>query len=223
MAELGPESPERNRKQTRETLPTQSARRGRAAAEQGRKRSYWIAVWMLSLLLPILPSCSSWCWRSGSCCSCCSRCSCLSWRACSSRASRASRSTIARFIFGAKSAECFERGAFFRKIRSPSCLSVPFWSPGGLRERFWSLRERFWEPFWLIFTIFLMFFASVSAFVFRAFSSCIFLRFSSLFLLFFAPRAKGRHANNATLSTPFVFFSRCALAPAPPARRRNQH
>ena len=98
---LGPESPERSRRNARETLPAPTARRGRAAGEQGHKRLYWIAVWRLSLVLPLLRCCFSWCWRSGSPCSCCSRCSCPSCRACSSRFERASRSTIARFYVGA--------------------------------------------------------------------------------------------------------------------------
>ena len=93
---------ERERRNARETLPAPTARRGRAAGEQGHKRSYWIAVWRLSLLLPLLRCCFSWCWRSGSPCSCCSRCSCFSCRACNSRFERASRSTIARFPLGAQ-------------------------------------------------------------------------------------------------------------------------
>ena len=63
-------------------------------------------------------------------------------------ASRASRSMIARFIFGAKNDECFERGRFFTKIRSPR------WAPGSVgvpeasRERFWSHFGSILEPFW---------------------------------------------------------------------------
>ena len=86
-------------KRLTKTLPAQTARRGRAAAEQGHTRSYWIAGSKFSLLLPLLRCCSSWCWRSGSCCSCCSRCSGFSCRACSSRCERASRSMTARFRF----------------------------------------------------------------------------------------------------------------------------
>ena len=69
---------ERERRNARETLPAPTARRGRAAGEQGHKRLYWIAVWRLSLVLPLLRCCFSWCWRFGSLCSCCSRCSCRS-------------------------------------------------------------------------------------------------------------------------------------------------
>ena len=103
---------------------------------KGIKRSYWIAGSMLSLLLPLLPCSSSSCWRSGYPCSCCSRCSCRAWRTCSSSCDRASRSMIARFIFGAKSAECFERGAFFRKMRSPSSGSYPGGLPRVILEPF---------------------------------------------------------------------------------------
>ena len=41
---------------------------------------YWLDVWKLSLLLPLL-RCSSWCRRSCSCCSCCSRCGCVACNA----------------------------------------------------------------------------------------------------------------------------------------------
>ena len=115
FAEIVPERLERNRNHTRETLPALNARRGRVAAEQGHKRSYWIAVWRLLLL-----HCSfSWCWRSGSPCSCCSRCSCLSCRACSSRFERASRSTIARFSLGVKIATRAPQEAPRRLPRRP--------------------------------------------------------------------------------------------------------
>ena len=90
--------PRENRRKTEEPLPAPTARRGREAGEQGQKRSYLIAVGKLSLLLPLLRCCFSWCWRFGSLCCCCSRCSGLSCRACSSRFERASRSTIARFF-----------------------------------------------------------------------------------------------------------------------------
>merc|ERR1712023_380450 len=97
---LGPESPERSRRNARET--SHLASEAALAAEQGHKRSYWNAVWKLLLVLPLLHCSFSWCWRSGSPCSCCSRCSCLSCRACNSRFERASRSMIARFPLGAK-------------------------------------------------------------------------------------------------------------------------
>ena len=107
-------------------LPAPTARRARAAGEQGHKRftrSYTLAVltlWSLlrwcswscsrprrsctlavltlGLLLPLLRCCSSWCWRSCSCPSCCSCWSCVACNAWGSLASRASRSMIARFL-----------------------------------------------------------------------------------------------------------------------------
>jgi len=162
--QAGPESPARNWRQTRETLPAlrRRPRSGRApppgekpianarnapsskrpaqAAQRPRKgikRSSLLAILMLALLPPRLLYCSSW--------PCALVCLAVlaspfvlsvACNACGSRVERASRSTIARFIFGAKNAECIERGAFFRKIRSPSWCSVPFSFPGGLRERF---------------------------------------------------------------------------------------
>ena len=108
---LGLESPKReNAKRSVEPsrargvpsgAPAQTAERGRGARPRSLTRLYWIAVWGLSLVLPLLRCCFSWYWRSGSPCSCCPRCSCLSCRACSSRFERASRSTIARFYVGA--------------------------------------------------------------------------------------------------------------------------
>ena len=73
-------------------------------ASKGPKRYYWLAVWMLVLLLLLLPGCSSWCCQSRSCRSCCSRYSCFACCASRSRSERASRSMIARFLKTPKSA-----------------------------------------------------------------------------------------------------------------------
>ena len=140
----GQKSQTRHRKQVRKTLPAQTARRGRAAAEQGHKRSYWIAGWKLSLLLPFLRCCSSSCCRSGACCSCCFRCSSLPCRDCSSRRERASRSMTARFC---KMASRRDPSAFGAKTRPPVWASFreasgePFWSHFGV------ILESFWRHF----------------------------------------------------------------------------
>ena len=91
--------PERERGD-RDALPPQTPGVGRAAAEQGRGRSYGLAVSILARLSPLSPCCSSWSWRSCSRCSACSRCSCGACSAQRSLASRAPRSMIARFNFG---------------------------------------------------------------------------------------------------------------------------
>ena len=69
-------------KRLTKTLPAQTARRGRAAAERGHTRSYGLAVSIVGGLLPLSPCSSSWFSRSCSRCSCCSCCSRLACNAC---------------------------------------------------------------------------------------------------------------------------------------------
>ena len=144
-----------------EALPAPTARRARAAGEQGHKRftrsctlavlMLWslllccssscsrprrpctLAALMLGLLLPLLRCCSSWCWRSCSCPSCCSRCSCVACSACTALTSRASRSMIGRF---GQMACRRDASAFGAKTRPP------FWA---------SSREAAGEVFWSYF------------------------------------------------------------------------
>ena len=75
-----------------ETLPPQTARRGRVAAPQGHKRSYGLAVSILGRLSPLSPGCCSMSCRSCSCCSCCSFCPRLACNACTP-------SSLTRFPF----------------------------------------------------------------------------------------------------------------------------
>ena len=66
----------------RDALPPQTPGVGREAAEQGRRRSYGLAVSILGRLSPLSPCCCSLSCRSCSCCSCCSLCSRLACIAC---------------------------------------------------------------------------------------------------------------------------------------------
>ena len=65
---------------------------GRAAAAQGHKRSYGLAVSILGRLSPLSPCCCSLSCRSCSCCSCCSFCPRLACNACTP-------SSLTRFPF----------------------------------------------------------------------------------------------------------------------------
>ena len=96
---LGPESPERSRKNARETLPAPTARRGRAAAEQGLTRSTTLAILMLALLSPRWLRCASWCFALVLLAVLCASLLVLSvaCEACGSRFSRAPRSSLVRF------------------------------------------------------------------------------------------------------------------------------
>ena len=61
---------------------------------------------------------------------------------------------IARFIFGAKIDECFERGPLFRKIRAPSAPRGPKRAPRSAKSRQESPGSDFGailEPFWVDF------------------------------------------------------------------------
>ena len=66
----------------RDALPPQSPGVGREAAEQGRRRSYGLAVSILGSLSPLSPCFCSLSCRSCSCCSCRSLCSRLTCIAC---------------------------------------------------------------------------------------------------------------------------------------------
>ena len=114
-----------------DTLPAQTARRARAAGELGHMRSYGLAVSILARLSPLSPCSSMWFWRSLSCCSSCSRCSRLACNARRSSVSRASRSMIARFIFGAKKHGIYSVLATFGEKRVLRLSSWLGWTPGG--------------------------------------------------------------------------------------------
>ena len=66
----------------RDALPPQTPGVGREAAEQGRRRSYGLAVSILGRLSPLSPCFCSLSCRSCSCCSCRSLCSRLACIAC---------------------------------------------------------------------------------------------------------------------------------------------
>ena len=66
----------------RDALPPQTPGVGREAAEQGRRRSYGLAVAILGRLSPLSPCFCSLSCRSCSCCSCRSLCSRLTCIAC---------------------------------------------------------------------------------------------------------------------------------------------
>ena len=66
----------------RDALPPQTPGVGREAAEQGRRRSYGLAVSILGRLSPLSPCFCSLSCRSCSCCSCRSLCSRLTCIAC---------------------------------------------------------------------------------------------------------------------------------------------
>ena len=66
----------------RDALPPQNPGVGREAAEQGRRRSYGLAVSILGRLSPLSPCFCSLSCRSCSCCSCRSLCSRLTCIAC---------------------------------------------------------------------------------------------------------------------------------------------
>ena len=76
----------------RDALPPQTPGVGREAAEQGRRRSYGLAVSILGRLSPLSPCCCSMSCRSCSCCSCCSFCPRLACNACTP-------SSLTRFPF----------------------------------------------------------------------------------------------------------------------------
>ena len=103
---------------------------------------------------------------------------------------------------------------------APGAAPEPLQRPqGSLREQE-RRPEASREPFWLIVHSFLDVFRRS---FYDAFSSFFFECFSLAFGHFFAPRANGRHAKIATPSMRKPVFSRCALAPAPPGRRRKIH
>ena len=76
----------------RDALPPQTPGVGREAAEQGRRRSYGLAVSILGRLSPLSPCCCSMSCRSYCCCSCCSFCPRLACNACTP-------SSLTRFPF----------------------------------------------------------------------------------------------------------------------------
>ena len=111
-----------------ETLPPQTARRGRVAAPQGHKRSYGLAVSILGRLSPLSPCCCSMSCRSCSCCSCCSFCSRLACNACTP-------SSLTRFPFHDSQVSPFRCALPNRSIFSKNATfpheNTDFRGPGG--------------------------------------------------------------------------------------------